>query len=76
MHARPHYPTEIQESVMIPTYENGFVLCYYELCNNAILHEVSVKTLAIPTIERNMPILTFILSRFLNVIECSHPLQI
>lgn len=28
------------------------------------LHKVAVKTLVIPTMKRNMPILTFILSQF------------
>lgn len=32
------------------------------------LHKVAVKTLAIPTMKRNMPILTFILSQFFNVL--------
>lgn len=39
------------------------------------LHKVAVKTLAIPTMKRNMPILTFILSQFFNVLKCSHPLK-
>lgn len=52
-------PYGIQENIITPTYENDFVLCKYELIINEIyyikLH--AVKTLSIPTIKRNMPIL-------------------
>lgn len=34
-----------------------------------LLHKFAVKALAVPTIKRNMPFLTFILSQFLNIIS-------
>lgn len=39
-------------------------------------HSGAVKTLAIPTMKRNMPFLKSILSLLLNVLKCSHLLKL
>lgn len=56
---------DIQEHIIFLTYENDLFLCKYKLISMKF-HSGAVKTLAIPTMKRNMPFLKSIFA----IIKC------